>query len=334
MTGNISYTDALVQQPKALTAMAGRMREQLASAADVLAARQPVFVGIGASYAVSAVAVHALQRRGIPASRVTPGQLPETAPAPGDLVVAVSQSGRSAETATLLEQWSGTANAALVNVPGTPVADKVRYAFDLGGQADSRASTLGFTGTVVGLGMLAEAWQGGTVAGDWEQVGELVAEVEPGLVEVARDLALDVSATTAVEVVACGASLASAEEGALLVREGARIPSTGWDTRSYLHGPMESAGATAHIVVGGAREAELAATLARAGHLAVLVTSESTAPAGVRVVHVPAVAGARRVVVETLFFQHLVGAMAELRGADMDEFLFNPGDTKLEEGAA
>lgn len=335
MAGNIRYSEALERQPKALAAMAARMREQLAAADGVLAARQPVFVGIGASHAVSAVAAYELRRRGVAASRVTPGELPADAPAPGDLVVAVSQSGRSAETAALLEQWSGTPSAALVNVPGTPVARSVAHAFDLGGHADSRASTLGFTGTALGLGMLAEAWQGGGVAGDWDELGDVVADAEPGLAAAARGLAADVSAATAVEVVGRGASLAAAEEGSLLVREGARLPSTAWDTRSYLHGPMESAGATAHIVLGGEREAELAATLARAGHLAVLVTPDATAGAdGVRVVRVPDLTGARGVVVETLFFQHLVGAVAELRGVDMDEFLFDPGDTKLAAGTA
>ncbi|GMA87692.1 hypothetical protein GCM10025868_29420 [Angustibacter aerolatus] len=46
-----------------------------------------------------------------------------------------------------------------MNVPGSPLTSVVDAVLDLGDERDSKASTIGFTGTLAALGLLADAWE-------------------------------------------------------------------------------------------------------------------------------------------------------------------------------
>ncbi|MEV7520203.1 hypothetical protein [Streptomyces sp. NPDC091371] len=101
--------------------------------------------------------------------------------------------------------------------------------------------------------------------------------------------------------VAAGASRASAEEGALLLREVVRMTAAASATRNCLHGEMESAGGTLHLVYGDGREIEPARSLARAGHLTLLITTADVdVEENLFTVRLPRVADAVRVVLETV----------------------------------
>ena len=86
-------------------------------------------------------------------------------------------------------------------------------------------------------------------------------------------------------------------------------------TRQYLHGSMESAGDTVHVLFGDVRETAVADTLAEAGHQVILVTtadleSRRTWPlSGCR--SGPA---AQRAILEVLVMQILVAAVADAAG--------------------
>ncbi len=74
-------------------------------------------------------------------------------------------------------------------------------------------------------------------------------------------------------MVATGTSSATAGEGALMMRESARLHTASHETFNYLHGPMEALDAeAAAVVIGGGRELRLARELAGLGCPTLLVT--------------------------------------------------------------
>ncbi|GAA2025675.1 glucosamine--fructose-6-phosphate aminotransferase [Catenulispora yoronensis] len=341
MTGSrITFREGRDAQPAALGRIVAHVRAQLGERpAALTAAARPLFTGIGASYAAAAVPVHALRAARIPAQRM---RADEAADQPGgvgaDLLIGISQSGRSTETLAAFEQVSGPARIAVVNVSDSPLAAAADLTVGLGDEADSFASTVGFTGTIVALDLIAAAAAGHSGAG-WSEVGwsEVGWSAVGTLVEAARATAVPVAAVVAgraaeayaADFVASGASRAAAEEGALLLREVARLTAAASPTRTYLHGEMESAGRTLHVVFGDGREIELARTLARAGHRSVLVTAEPVEPVGdLHVVALPRSAPGVRAVLETVVAQELAAALAEARDVPVESFVFANDDTK------
>jgi len=113
------------------------------------------------------------------------------------------------------------------------------------------------------------------------------------------------------------------------------VPSTGMGTRQYLHGSMESAGDSVHVLFGDTREIEVAATLAAAGHQVILVASQDV-PGGrnLETVRLPARPPAQRVILEALAMQILVAAVAEQRAIEIEEFIFHNSDTKVPAGSS
>ncbi|AQZ62356.1 Glucosamine-6-phosphate deaminase [isomerizing], alternative [[Actinomadura] parvosata subsp. kistnae] len=316
----ISLAEALERQPDALAAAVRTLGEQLADPSAWPAPRRPLFVAMGASHAALAACVHRLRTAGIWASRTGCGPVGDA-----DLVVGVSQSGRSAETVATLREAPAERRLAVVNVAPSPLAELAGRVLSCGSVADSKVSTSGFSVTLAALGMLSDVWAGGRPDPVWPTLPGLLAVDLPPVAE-------QVAGCVAVDVVGGGASLTAAEEGALMLREACRLPATPYETRQYLHGPMESAGPrTAHVIIGGEREAELAAQLAGAGHVTVYVGPCQSAVPRVAVPAIPAVA---RAILENAVLQRLVAAVAGVRGVPVGEFRFSVGDTKVDSAAA
>jgi glucosamine--fructose-6-phosphate aminotransferase (isomerizing) len=355
----IPYRTALPQQPEQLAAIAEHVARQLVERPAGFAARRPVFYGIGASHAAAALPVALLRARGVGAHRVEVGELPPGSPALGDVTIAISQGGRSRETVDALSALPAPQRAAVVNMPGTPLTDAASAVVDLGGRQDSKASTVGFTGTLTALAMLTEAWtvdddtdddvHHDTADGDhsspWAQIGEHVAALlaDPEMTAAVERIADLVLGARSVDVVGPYASLAAAEEGALLLREVCRIPATGVELRQYLHGSSEMAASdTAHLLLGGDRTLTLAAVLAGAGARVAVLTQVAPAdrpplPPGTIVVQLPRgetggpeYAACLVAVLETVVFQRVADVVAGRLGLDPDEFVFIGTDTKLE----
>ena len=133
-----------------------------------------------------------------------------------------------------------------------------------------------------------------------------------------------------VDYVAAAPSIGSAEVGSLLLREVARVPATGFSTRQYLHGAMESAGGAAHVLIGGEREVGVAHTLARAGHRTILITTLDAAEEDrLAVIRIDDVSAAQRTILEAIVLQSLAVEAALQRGLDPDAFVFSHTDTKV-----
>jgi fructoselysine-6-P-deglycase FrlB-like protein len=333
MTGDtISFADARAGQAQrlgeAISTVAAAATD-LAVAGD-LAGPGPIFVGIGASHAAACAPVWTLRTRGIHSWRLDAGDYPLPFPVSVHPVLGVSQSGRSAETLAVLESVDQERRYAVVNTTPSPIAAAAKIVIDIGNIPDSYASTVGYTATVAALGILADRWDGGAIDAAWYNMADVLSQTERLLTEPLQRLAGVFAQARSADFVGAGPSVGSAEAAALLFREVARIPATGMGTRQYLHGAMESAGDSVHVLFGETREAEVAATLATAGHQVILVTSQDIAPGPhLAVVRLPDRAPAQRVILEALAMQILVAAVAEQRAVEIEEFVFYNSDTKV-----
>lgn len=309
----------------------------------------PIFVGIGASLAAAAAPVWSLRSRGIHSWRLGSGDLPLPFPTSEHRVLGVSQSGRSAETLAVLESLDESRRFAVVNNAPSPIADLVgANALSLGSIPDSYASTIGYTATVAALGLIADAWSDGSsspssssvsssaarsasTSPEWASLSGHFRRLEDQLSLRAVALAATFAGVATADFVGSGQAVGSAEAGALLFREVARLPSTAMSTRTYLHGSMESAGLGVHVVLGDHRELEVADTLSEAGHKVILVTSEPVPETPtLQVVLLPKLSAAPRAILEALVMQTLVEAVAVQAGIDVEEFVFTNSDTKIE----
>ena len=307
-------------------------------ASEVMAAQRrgaftgpgPLFLGIGASYAASAAAAWSLRARGIDATRLNAGEYPIPFPQSEHPIIGVSQSGRSSETLAVLGAVAGKLRMAVLNVVPSPIADIATTTISLGNLPDSYASTTGYTATIAALGMIAEAWNHGTVDGSWTALPALFRQLETSLKPRIGALASLFVNTASADYAAAASSAGSAEVGALLLREVARIPATGFSTRQYLHGAMESAGNSVHVLMGDEREIGLGQTLARAGHDTILLTVlDIPEEPHLHVLRIPAVSVNQRPILEALVLQSIAVEVALLRGLDPDAFVFFHTDTKV-----
>ncbi|MFI7337635.1 SIS domain-containing protein [Streptomyces sp. NPDC050085] len=318
-------------QPEALDRIADRLRTRLAAAslAGLRSVRRPLFTGIGASYAALAVPVEVLRVHGVAAQRVLADEV-ETGLTgfDTDLLIGVSQGGRSSETLAAFKAAGDASTLAVLNVTPSPLGDLAELTVDLGNEPDSYASTIGFTGTVVALDLLAGAVAGRT-DDPWHGIAERLRTVRHQAEVAIAPLAARAGRCVAADCVASGASRASAEEAALLLREVPRMPAAASATRNYLHGEMESAGNTLHVVFGDAREIDLARSLSSAGHLTLLITTKDVPGTDtLTVVRLPETAPAPRVVLETAVVQELVRALSAARDVPIESFVFANDDTK------
>ncbi|MCX5402859.1 hypothetical protein OHA37_03040 [Streptomyces sp. NBC_00335] len=333
MSGSrITFLEGQADQGAALARIADRVRTQLASPelAGLRAAERPLFTGIGASYAALAVPVQQLREAGIVTQRVLSSEIETgTDGFDTDCLIAVSQGGRSSETIAAFECAApGITKTALLNVVPSPLGDLADLTVDLGNEPDSYASTIGYTGTIVALDLIA-----GAVAGregdPWGEIAEQTTAIHSQATAIVAGLRKRGARCIASDGVAAGASRASAEEGALLLREVVRMTAAHSATRNYLHGEMESAGNTLHLVYGDGREIELARSLAGAGHLTLLMTTAEAEPAdSLSVLRLPEVADAVRVVLETVVLQELVAQLSAERDVPIESFVFANDDTK------
>jgi glucosamine--fructose-6-phosphate aminotransferase (isomerizing) len=329
---DIPFVEARLTQAERLAVAIESVTAQLTAwqATGELTGPGPIFVGIGASLAAACAPVWELRSRGVHSWRLGAGDLPLPFPPSRHPIVGVSQSGRSFETLTVLKEVPEQHRYAVVNYQPSPIAELVQRTISLDNIPDSYASTIGYTATIAALGLIADSWDGGTIDPGWAALPEIFRASDTEFTNRIKPIAALFNSAASIDFVGAGPSVGSAESGALLFREVARIHATAMSTRQYLHGSMESAGDGVHVLLGDTRELEVARTLSEAGHQVVLLTAEPV-PAGPRLctVRMPALPAAQRAIIEALFMQVLVGEVANLRGVDIEEFVFNNTDTKV-----
>ncbi len=328
----ITYSSARATQADALEAAIARISTEVLRQQDAggLRGPGPIFVGIGASLAAASAPVWTLRARGIHSWRLGAGDHPLPFPVSVHPIIGISQSGKSTETLAVLSSIDAPLRYAVVNTHPSPVSTLATTTLSLGNIPDSYASTIGYTATVTGLGMLAEAWDGGALDSGWAELPELFRWTERTVGARAAELAATFSGRSTADFVGAGPSVGSAEAGALLFREVARVHAAGMSTRQYLHGSMESAGGGVHVLFGEERELEVARMLADAGHSAIFITThEVPEQKNLQVVRLPEVAPSQRAILEALVMQILVAEVAHQAGVEIEEFVFFHTDTKV-----
>lgn len=329
--GYITFAEARATQASALEAAIARIAGDVRGQRTAFTGPGPIFVGIGASLAAACAPVWTLRSRGIHSWRLGSGDYPLPFPSSVHPIIGISQSGKSTETLAVLESVAPELRYVVINSGGSPMAELTEHVLALGDIPDSYASTIGYTATVTGLGMIAETWADGEPHGEWSDLPGLFRWTEETVGARAAELAATFDGVQTADFVGAGPSVGSAEAGALLFREVARIHAAGMSTRQYLHGSMESAGDGVHVLFGDDRELEVAATLSEAGHRVILVSSADVAEApNLQTVRMPEVPPAQRAILEALVMQILVGEVAERHGIEVEEFVFHNSDTKVE----
>lgn len=325
------FTDGIAAQPSILARSAKSVRHALEDLPLPPPGELIALVGIGASEHAAASAAPVWRDHGLRAFAVPASQMQKTAAPFADLYVGVSESGRSAETVAALSRLSGTRRVGLTNVADSPLAAAVEELLFLDSGPDSPVYTTGYTATLQALGLMGEHWSGR--ATDWSGLPEMAATVLSDTAPFMADLTLVMAGARIVDVVASGASIATAGEGALMLRESARLLTASHETYNYLHGSMEPLDPqTACVIIGDGREVRLALETSELGCPTLLITTRSDIASSktLTVMTLPqATSPLAQAVLEILPLQQLGWAVASDRGLAVDGFRYHQDDTKL-----
>lgn len=259
------FIGEIAGQPDALRRAAAGLAAQrpaLIEIADAARARSIAFTGMGSSYDACYPVVTDLARAGVIAVMVDASELLHFRRAMLDattLVVAVSQSGESAEVVRLAR--------ALVELPRPPflvavtngrtntLAREAAVVLDTGAGVETGPSTMTFAASLVCLAAL-----GGALAGeDADRVIERVREEAERTARAIEDLLRDdelpgrladlLGERRSAVILGRGPARAAAEMGALTLKEAAGMAIESLQTAQFRHGPLELAGPDLAAVV-------------------------------------------------------------------------------------
>jgi glutamine---fructose-6-phosphate transaminase (isomerizing) len=328
------YLHDLLDQPQALretwerlSIPSGvlRMAEELRSGR----LRRVVLTGMGSSYHALCPLHLALAQAGFAVQWTETSELihfmrecltPET------LVVAVSQSGRSAETLGLLElAGAGFSLLGVTNDAGSPLAAGAHGVMLIHAGRETSVSCKTYVASLLELEWMAAILTGQGTARAREvlsQAAPAVAGYLANLQDHLRDLRAVAAGVERVFVVGRGPSLATAGTGGLILKEAARVVAEGMSSAAFRHGPLESVnGSVLVVVMAGHGPCEvlnrrLAADVCAAGGRAEVVDMRDAHPAFC----IPTVPEPLRPLVEILPVQMLSLVLAERKGHEPGKF--------------
>jgi len=341
------YLDDLLHQPEALAATWNALREtdvfaRIAAACAPSRFDRIVLTGMGGSFHVLHPLAIELAAHGLTPLLVETSELIHFYPGlltPATLVIAISQSGQSAETVRLLDLNTdlnaGATIIGVTNTPGSPLAARGQIAVLTAAGSEHSVSCKTYVSTLLALSALASALTGSDMAArlrDLEPAASIVeswlrdwqshAEEFAGLLGNTRDLFL----------VGRGPSLAAASAGALILKESTRTHAEGMSSAAFRHGPFEvlEPGVFVGIFAGDATarplNQRLLADIEPTGATAVLFSSDSPHAA----CRLPQVSAPLLPVVEILPAQMLTLAVAALRHHQPGRFRWSGKITVVE----
>jgi glucosamine--fructose-6-phosphate aminotransferase (isomerizing) len=294
-----------------------------------------LFTGMGASYHACYPAISELAGRGIAAIPVDTAELLHFRRPlldGGTVIVAVSQSGESAEVVRLAQEIGSRGAAsrpflvAVTNGTENSLATLADLALDTRAGSEGGPSTMTFGASLVTLAgairVLGGEYPREAVERTIEAaedaagaVGRLLADPEAE----AEDILAWHGGRTITLILGRGPARASAEMGALLLKEAAGIPAEALETAQFRHGPLELAGPDLAAIVMATEPETLALDLGLAADLhradvAVMVVSFAEAPAGSFAVRIDRVDRALAPAVSIVPVQLLAWRLAVERG--------------------
>lgn len=329
-----AYFRDIQDQPKAVadTVAAFEERRDLRALGTLLADgqfRRVVLTGMGSSlHALHPLALQLVSARATPVL-VETSELVHYAEGlldGGSLIIAVSQSGRSAETLRLLDLAEGRATVVgVTNDPESPLARRPAHRLLLTAGAEATVSCKTYLATLTGL-----AWLGGHLSlADLpalrKQLGDAASTLTKWLATLkdrVNAMAADLEGVRDVFIVGRGPSLAAAHTAGLVIKESARVHAEGLSCASFRHGPLEMARPDVLVLVlegaepTSALNLKLVEDVRAAGGRAVLIGK--SAPAGP--FQIPKVPESVRPLFEILPAQVLSLALAARSGVEAGKF--------------
>jgi glucosamine--fructose-6-phosphate aminotransferase (isomerizing) len=332
----IGYRAAIARQPEALADCIAAARSGLARLdLDPFATGVLGVTGIGASFAAATVIAGELARRGRRAFPVRCADLAGGSPMGGgqaDGIIALSHRGRSVETVEALRANPAAARLAITRDPESPVAKAAGRHLRIDSGADATPSGTGYTGALAVAGLLVDRLCGADSAA-WERLPEAARSMLRAIESKGARLRERFAGRRAIDCVGAGASLGTADEASLLVREAARIPAAASETRHYLHGPMEAMDASTGVLLfGEGREVEIARQLQGIGCPVLLVTARGDVAEGplLTVIAVPPQEDRiARAILDILAAQLLAAALSDEAGLTDARFRYPQADTQV-----
>ncbi len=259
---NAGYLRDILQQPAALedTRLGLEGGLALGTLPERLAAGEfgrILLTGMGSSFHVLTPLFYTLTGQGLPALMVETGELIHHAPRlldGGSLVVAVSQSGRSAEIVHLLDQAAqrGAPVLGVTNTPGSPLDrfSAARLLTAAGEEATVSCKT--YVASLLALGWLAESLTGGSLEGIRRSSQAAVPVVQTSLNAWQEHTAALEKTLTGIEhifLAGRGNSLAACGTGGLITKESAHVHAEGMSSAALRHGPLEMLGPNCFVLV-------------------------------------------------------------------------------------
>lgn len=231
----------LARKPEALARLAERLAADNPWAAVVPATTERVvFVGMGSSAYAAGVVAARMRARGflavseLASTRLLPGW------GPGTLVVATSATGGSAETLDALRRLpAGVTTVALTNTAGSAITESCDAVVDLAAEPErGGVACRSYQHTLALLMALESHLSGDDTAGLGASITKS-AEASAHLLDTEGDWRPEVAGMllgpTGTHLVAPAHRFCSAQQGALMLREGPRRPAVGCETGDWSH---------------------------------------------------------------------------------------------------
>jgi glutamine---fructose-6-phosphate transaminase (isomerizing) len=326
----MSYRATIARQPESLADSIAAAKSELTKL-DLAPLKSGVIAvtGIGASFAAATVVSGELVRRGRRAFAVRCADLGRGKLA--DCMIALSHRGTSVETVEALTANPDAVKLAITKDPESPLARVAGRHLTINNGSDATPSTTGYTGALAAAGLMVDRLCGGDT--DWERLPTQASEVLQAAGAKMAKLRGTFAGRRAIDCVGAGAALGTADEASLLIREAARIPTCGWETRHYLHGPMEAMDETTGVVIfGKSREIEIARQLQDIGCPTLLVTTKADVAEGSSLIVMSVPADENAVVkgiLDILTAQLLAAELSDAAGLTDTKFRYPQTDTKI-----
>ena len=338
------YVNELLEQPMAVRdTLAGlapaASLHTLAQHLNSGRLRRIVLTGMGSSYHASHPLAFRLLAHGFDVHLIETSELIHYAEGlltADTLVVAVSQSGSSAEIMHLLDLCRGKVTLlGITNTPDSPLAQGAAELVLTRAGSEYSASSKTYVATIVALTWLGDALLG-------ERDSACAAELQGAPAAMERYLSDWQEHVTAIRemfegvrllyLAGRGPSLATVGTGGLIVKEASRFPCEGLSSASFRHGPMEMLGPEVMVLVfaGPARTLTLNQRLAgdiknAGGRVALVGYAAAGSPFSL-----PAQPEVALPLLEILPVQMTSLALADMRGIEAGQFRLGSKVTVVE----
>jgi len=237
-----------LEESKQLSALAGRLRQGKF--------RSVVLTGMGSSFHGLNPLLLQLTEAKVPVSLVETSELiyyRRSLLDPKSLVIAVSQSGQSAETIRLLEINRGRSPIiAVTNTAGSPLARRSEVAIVTRAGEEFSVSCKTYVSALLALTFLGDQLCGVPWTRSRRQLNSVISLVAHYLAGWKKHVEYLCSRFTGIRqlfLAGRGSSLAAVGTGALILKESTHFPAEGMSGAAFRHGPFEMLGPETFVLI-------------------------------------------------------------------------------------